>query len=160
GNGEAERGEAHDAYETPCRSLSSSVQAFACLSDLAARPRYVHHHRAVIRRAKRHHRVRARPDHAHAPDVVDALRRVVHRGGRAGGLREITVARLREEAHLEDARIRVHIAGDDRDLLAVPLTEDRTHLLLAERARIGDLIAMRRHDQYGTDVRGDCATAR
>src|SRR5205814_8824106 len=41
------------------------------------------------------------------------------------------------------------------DLLAVPLTEDRTHLLLADRARVGDLIEMRRHDQDVTDVHPD-----
>src|SRR6266576_5254816 len=36
----------------------------------AAGLRYVHHDRAVIRCAKRHHRVRVRADHADAPDVI------------------------------------------------------------------------------------------
>src|SRR5207244_337823 len=58
---------------------------------------------------------------------------------------------------LAGARFGVHVARDDRDLRAVPLAHDRPHLLLPDRARVRDVVEMRRDDEYVADADADRA---
>src|SRR3982751_2590732 len=121
------------------------------------RPRDVHGERAMVGCGDGHDGVRVRSDDTDAPHVIDPLRRVVARRRRPRRLAEVAVAGLTEETHLEVAGLRVHVTGDDRDALAAPRREDRAHLLLPDRARVADVVEMRRHDEDVADPRPDGA---
>src|SRR5438309_1117543 len=143
------------------RSREKVQRPGAHLSVRSAAGRHnVEHERLVIGRTEGTDLVRARRGHSDAPDVVDPLRGVVHRGRWPEGLGEVAVPGRREESYLESTGVGVQVPGDDRDLLAIPFPEDRPHLLLTYRARLVvlDIVEMCRHDQNVSDAHAHRAT--
>src|SRR5438093_1521876 len=112
----------------------------------------------MIGRAERHHRVRTRADDPDTPDVIDATPRRLLARSSSRWFAEIPIARLREEAHFQISGVGVHVTRDDSDPLAVPFPQDRSHLLLTDRAGVGDVIEVRRDDDHVADAYADGAT--